>query len=89
MAAITLEMILLFGIGCLIGYIIGKLLKAIIALIILIIILGLLGIAFLNIDYFEILGALKPLASSFINFIRSRIEIMVGFLLGLIIGIIR
>ena len=89
MISITFEMILFLLIGGVLGYIVGKLLKTIIALILLIIALSLIGITFLNIDYSSIVSSLRPLVESFIAFIKSRTELLVGFILGVIIGILK
>ena len=89
MISITFETILFLLIGGVLGYVVGKLLKTIIALILLIIALSLIGITFLNIDYSSIISSLRPLVESFMAFIKSRIELLVGFILGVIVGILK
>ena len=89
MISITFETILFLLIGGVLGYVVGKLLKTIVALILLIIALSLIGIAFLNIDYSSIISSLRPLVESFITFIKSRTELLVGFILGTIVGILK
>jgi len=89
MISITFETILFLLIGGVLGYVVGKLLKTIVALILLIIALSLIGITFLNIDYSSIISSLRPLVKSFIAFIKSRTELLVGFILGTIVGILK
>jgi len=89
MINITFETILFLLIGGVLGYVVGKLLKTIVALILLIIALSLIGITFLNIDYSSIISSLRPLVESFITFIKSRTELLVGFILGTIVGILK
>jgi len=89
MISITFETILFLLIGGVLGYVVGKLLKTIVALILLIIALSLIGITFLNIDYSSIISSLRPLVESFITFIKSRTELLVGFILGTIVGILK
>ena len=89
MINITFETILFLLIGGVLGYVVGKLLKTVVALILLIIALSLIGITFLNIDYSSIISSLSPLVESFITFIKSRTELLVGFILGTIVGILK
>jgi len=89
MISITFETILFLLIGGVLGYVVGKFLKTIVALILLIIALSLIGITFLNIDYSSIISSLRPLVESFITFIKSRTELLVGFILGTIDGILK
>jgi len=89
MISITFETILFLLIGGVLGYVVGKLLKTIVALILLIIALSLIGITFLNIDYSSIISSLRPLVESFITFIKSRTELLIGFILGTIVGILK
>jgi len=89
MISITFETILFFLIGGVLGYVVGRLLKTILALILLIIALSLIGITFLNVDYSSVISSLRPLVESFVAFIKSRTELLVGFILGTIVGILK
>ena len=89
MISITFETILFLLIGGVLGYVVGRLLKTILALILLIIALSLIGITFLNVDYSSVISSLRPLVESFVAFIKSRTELLVGFILGTIVGIFK
>ncbi len=89
MVEIGFEAVAFFALGGLVGYLVGRLLKVVVALILVILLLGILGLAFFQFDFWGLLESVKPLLLAFYNFINSRVETLLGFIIGLIVSLVR
>ncbi len=89
MVEIGFEAVAFFALGGLVGYLVGRLLKVVVALILVILLLGILGLAFFQFDFWGLLESVKPLLLAFYNFITSRVETLLGFIIGLIVSLVR
>ncbi len=89
MVEIGFEAVAFFALGGLIGYLLGRILKLVVALFLLILLLGILGLAFFQFDFWGLLDSVKPLLTAFYSFITSRVETLLGFIIGLIVSLVR